>query len=526
MVKLAGQMTGETDRLTAQSIAQKRQLTELQSLILKAETKREEAARFLRARADPEFAKMVKVRQLGPEHVENQQRLRKTSGMVRERIQELDEYLVLLKNRVTDEKLGRAPMKAPSLDSIQRAVRNISTSVTERIYEMDELAMQMEMARLSAPTPRAESRARDTRSMSRSRAFDSILDLSEALPKHGAISHAAASRSAATAVAADQASKDIKAVFLAARAEPILNRSAIRQTDGAGKNAGSRKDWDSSDLQMAFARGPVTLGQRVAPSPAPAAAQAAPAVAPAAPNFGPGASPSANSRVDAPAGPSSKPAFCFATPPALPQDIFSLPPETLPFAPGSRDSASLSASSGIHAHAKPNRRAGAPRAVPLPTRASASPTAPPSTFFSSGQGVGGGAFGSGSSTTSTSSGSGAPAPANFFGPPPPFTPPVTRPRGPDFTTFQGLEQPKPLISTSTERASPRTPQRLEEVVSPAAVDEDELEDDEEYPYDEEDEEDDEDGEDGDEYEGEEGGEEGDWDEEGLSDVQEDEEEEG
>lgn len=41
-----------------------------------AETKREEAARFLRARSDPVFAKMVRVRQLGPEQVENQKRIR------------------------------------------------------------------------------------------------------------------------------------------------------------------------------------------------------------------------------------------------------------------------------------------------------------------------------------------------------------------------------------------------------------------------------------------------------------------
>lgn len=75
---------------------QKRQAAELQSLMLKgepsslsvslrvkadvlistAETKREEAARFIRARSDPVFAKMVRVRQLGPEQVENQRKIR------------------------------------------------------------------------------------------------------------------------------------------------------------------------------------------------------------------------------------------------------------------------------------------------------------------------------------------------------------------------------------------------------------------------------------------------------------------
>lgn len=41
-----------------------------------AETKREEAARFIRARDDPVFAKMVRVRQLGPEQLEHQKLLR------------------------------------------------------------------------------------------------------------------------------------------------------------------------------------------------------------------------------------------------------------------------------------------------------------------------------------------------------------------------------------------------------------------------------------------------------------------
>ena len=42
-----------------------------------ADLKREEAARFLRARSDPEFRKLLKVRQLGPEQTQNQQELRK-----------------------------------------------------------------------------------------------------------------------------------------------------------------------------------------------------------------------------------------------------------------------------------------------------------------------------------------------------------------------------------------------------------------------------------------------------------------
>jgi nucleoporin NUP159 len=40
--------------------------------------KREEVDRFLRAKEDKKFAEMIKVRTLGPEHTENQLKLRKS----------------------------------------------------------------------------------------------------------------------------------------------------------------------------------------------------------------------------------------------------------------------------------------------------------------------------------------------------------------------------------------------------------------------------------------------------------------
>lgn len=42
-----------------------------------AGTKKEEITRFNRAKTDPEFAKMLKVRTLGPEHLETQSQLRR-----------------------------------------------------------------------------------------------------------------------------------------------------------------------------------------------------------------------------------------------------------------------------------------------------------------------------------------------------------------------------------------------------------------------------------------------------------------
>lgn len=76
-----------------------------------AETKREEAARFIRARSDPEFAKMVRLRQLGPEQVENQKKIRHSIETVRTGVEQLENHLAAVKDEVTKARLGRSSFK-------------------------------------------------------------------------------------------------------------------------------------------------------------------------------------------------------------------------------------------------------------------------------------------------------------------------------------------------------------------------------------------------------------------------------
>jgi nucleoporin NUP159 len=89
------------EALHGQAVNQKKKTADLQSQMLKgtnnldrplrsepvarpdilgmyrtAETKKEEAARFVRAKNDPAFAKMIRIRQLGPEQVEYQRKIR------------------------------------------------------------------------------------------------------------------------------------------------------------------------------------------------------------------------------------------------------------------------------------------------------------------------------------------------------------------------------------------------------------------------------------------------------------------
>ena len=131
-----------------------KRILSIESVQLKSEVKREEVARFLRARQDPDFAKMVRVRHLGPEQMENQARLRRASHLVRERMNELGEYFDGLKKSKANEKYGRTMLRAPALDTIYRSVDHIDRLVSERIWELDQIEQY-----LRAYIPRSSSRA-------------------------------------------------------------------------------------------------------------------------------------------------------------------------------------------------------------------------------------------------------------------------------------------------------------------------------------------------------------------------------
>ncbi len=257
----------------------------MQSLQLKAEAKREEVARFIRARSDPEFAKMIRIRQLGPEHVENQSKLRKASQVVRDRIVELEEYLAALKDKLQQAKTGRTTLKAPSLDSVARASRNITARTSAVMLELDNLALEMDLMR---PSDQDYPSREASRALSRSVSVISGFD--EGGPLNDVGNLARTLPSATTLVTADEIARAERAksesvsVFLNARDKPLLNTRAVPSSQCTERKV--TKPLQGSDLQIAFAKGPVHLGKR-APLPAPVSSAqpssttAAPAVAPA-----------------------------------------------------------------------------------------------------------------------------------------------------------------------------------------------------------------------------------------------------
>jgi len=173
-------LTSELLQLVTESEAQvaetRKRIASIESVQLKTEVKREEIARFLRARQDPDFAKMVRVRHLGPEQLENQARLRRSSHLVRERLSELGEYFNGLQKFALNAKQGQTTLRAPTLDTIYRSADNIGRLVSARIGELDKMGQAVD-----AIVPRSTVRAHTP--YSPARPLDNMADLDTALPE-------------------------------------------------------------------------------------------------------------------------------------------------------------------------------------------------------------------------------------------------------------------------------------------------------------------------------------------------------
>ncbi|WFD22614.1 hypothetical protein MEQU1_001288 [Malassezia equina] len=192
----------------------------LESTQVKAEIKKEEVARFLRARQDPDFAKLVRIRHLGPEHVENQWRLRRSTHMVRERMQELQDFLNSVQRTNSLAKQGLTTMRAPSLDSIYRSADNMTRIVSMRLTELEK--MERELSTLIPDLSRENTLLRST-----PRPLDSITDLDVVLPS---VDHPQSETPDMKACSAAEA-------LLNARLEPLLTKANDTATNAKTQSA-------------------------------------------------------------------------------------------------------------------------------------------------------------------------------------------------------------------------------------------------------------------------------------------------
>ncbi|GAA5830463.1 hypothetical protein JCM3766R1_002730 [Sporobolomyces carnicolor] len=251
--ELTREIKPRVESLHDAALQQKQRTAELQSQMLKAETKREEAARFVRAKNDPAFAKMIRIRQLGPEQIEHQRKIRLQMEAVRSRVEQLEDHLMALKSKVNEDQKGRTSFKAPSLDSVNRAVRNITAAVTEKTFELDQLAHRLDQVRLG-PSPDATGQRRHR---SPSVALDETINQSSVLRRSTAANARVSPASIAAAKAGldtEKSTANLKATLLALRAD----KPAVKVNETATAPVQGVKAQVAANLQLPFAKGVVT----------------------------------------------------------------------------------------------------------------------------------------------------------------------------------------------------------------------------------------------------------------------------
>ncbi|KAF7330342.1 hypothetical protein MVEN_02472500 [Mycena venus] len=193
---------GQTMRLYEQDLADLKEeraqkeklLRELQSNLLKAGTRREEIGRFLKAQHDDGFAKMLKARTLGPEHLETQTHLRRSIRAMQDRIQKLESHLQESKKRLSRANSGNPGLRAPTLDTLNRTFRNMDIALDNQTSDVERLAARV--AKLD---------------MKRQRPFN--------VTPHVAVTTAAA-------LNAERSAHKLKRALLSVRKEPLLNTQA------------------------------------------------------------------------------------------------------------------------------------------------------------------------------------------------------------------------------------------------------------------------------------------------------------
>ncbi|WWC87343.1 uncharacterized protein L201_002232 [Kwoniella dendrophila CBS 6074] len=134
-------------------------LAELQAKLLKTDMKTGQADKYIKARQDPSFAKVMQIKDLSPEQAANQLRLRKAVQLVENKIEELDTSITGLKRRSERKEQGRNTSQQPALERIQRSVRNIDSAIRDKQQTIDELARRIGSIRMSSASPSRLNRA-------------------------------------------------------------------------------------------------------------------------------------------------------------------------------------------------------------------------------------------------------------------------------------------------------------------------------------------------------------------------------
>jgi nucleoporin NUP159 len=299
--------------------------------------------------------------------------------------------------------------RTPSLDSIDRTVRNISSATVAQIGELDELSLRVEELRVSGlfPAPHAR-RSPSIGEMSMSRTSSSLTSSAAEPAANGSETRGGtAAKIASEALRSEQSRKLLKETFLSIRKEPVFNQMA---TQSVQANGSSKWTENSSDLRQAFAEGPIVANKLALPRRSSDRGSENKPSSMMAAQGGSRSMATLMSGVPSPlflppteTGVVAPPSFTFGSSSSL----FNSTPETQRLSPVSRSGGAL----------RSNEKKRASSAVRLPPRDSSSPTPKPSSGFS-------------------------------FGALPPAPSPRSTVTG--FRSFEGLQAPVPLTQPEPE----------------------------------------------------------------------------
>ncbi|TFK50032.1 hypothetical protein OE88DRAFT_308545 [Heliocybe sulcata] len=196
----------EVVELKARKKSYNQAIRELEGGLLKATTKREEIVRFSKASKDPEFAKAVRIRSLGPEYAETQSQLRRNIKAARDRVETLEDHIRTAKKRMKEYKTGKAAFRHPPLEAIHRTYDNIDDALDQEAADIADIADRIAQLRLEKKV--------------RARRLPSDVSHQREVTPDVAVTTAAA-------LNAERSAQRLKRALLAARKEPLLNKQAL-----------------------------------------------------------------------------------------------------------------------------------------------------------------------------------------------------------------------------------------------------------------------------------------------------------
>ncbi|KAG0299004.1 hypothetical protein BGZ96_000007 [Linnemannia gamsii] len=131
----------EKTKVLAESVS--KDFTNLQTDLVKVMTKRDEIGKLLEARKDPTLLEKVLSSELSPAQASMQDRMTQTIETIDSRLRDLEKHVESMNSEANKLRHGQFA-EHPTLDSIRRSIRHISTALISRQSELDRLSNDLD----------------------------------------------------------------------------------------------------------------------------------------------------------------------------------------------------------------------------------------------------------------------------------------------------------------------------------------------------------------------------------------------